>query len=110
MAEGYLHVELLGEWVTALLSGVDRLLDDPMKEQLPESCERACASHHGTIEMAQSIAESTAQIDERLEGGNQGIPWCGRRAREDDSINAVCDSCGCPLAREGLVTLPPGVP
>lgn len=107
MAEGYLHVELLSEWVTALLSGVDELLDDPMKEQLLESCGRACARHYGAIEMAQSIAESTAQIDERLERANQGIPWCGKWVREDDSIYAVCESCGCPLVREGLVTLSP---
>jgi predicted hydrocarbon binding protein len=107
MAEGYLHVELRSERVTALLSGVDELLDDTMKEQLLELCGRTCAGHCGSMKLAQSIAKRATEIDVRLERANKEIPWCGKWVREDDSIYTVCEGCGCPLVREGLVTLSP---
>ena len=107
MAEGHSHVELLREWMATLLSSMENELDDTTMKRLLESCGRACASHYGAIEMAQSIAKSATKIDERLERANQEIPWCGKWVREDDSVYAVCESCGCPLIREGLVTLSP---
>ena len=105
MAEGYLRVELRSERVTTLLCGVAELLDDTMKEQLLESCGRTCAVHHGSIKLAQSIAKSATEIDEPLKRANQEIRWCGKWVREDDSIYAVCETCGCPLITEDLVTL-----
>ena len=101
------RVELLREWVTSLLTGVDNLLEDTTKEQLLEACGRTCASHHGAIDMAHSIAKSSSDIDEQLDLVNHKIPWCGHWRRRDRSIYAVCESCGCPLVREGLVTLSP---
>ena len=72
-----------------------------------ESCGWACTSHYGAIEMAQSIAKNTTQIDERLDQGNQKTSWCGKWVREEDTITCVCESCGCPLAKDGLVALSP---
>ena len=107
MAEGNSHVELLREWVNSLLSNAEELLNDTTKKRLLELCGRTCAVHYGSIEMAQSIAKSTAQIDERLDQVNQKIAWCGKWVREKDTITSVCESCGCPLVRDGLVTLSP---
>lgn len=101
------RVEFLRAWVASLLSSMENELDDTTMKRLLESCGRTCAVHYGSIKLAQSIAKSATEIDERLERANQGIPWCGKWVREDDSIYAVCESCGCPLVREGLVTLSP---
>ena len=100
-------VEFLREWMASLLSSMENELDDTTMKRLFESYARTCGVHYGSVRLAQSIAKSATQIDERLERPNQEIPWCGKRVREDDSMNAVCESCGCPLAREGLVTLSP---
>ena len=100
-------VILLREWLTSLLSGVDSLLDEGAKEKLLEACGRACAAHHGSIESARAIATRTSDIDEQLKLVNHGIPWCGQWQRGDGSIFAVCESCGCPLVREGLIPLSP---
>ncbi len=107
MADESLHVELLGEWVSSLLSSAEELLDEATKERLLESCGRACAIHYGSSEMAQSIAKSADQIDQHLDQVNQKIPWCGKWVRDKDTITCVCESCGCPLVREGLVALSP---
>lgn len=101
------HVELIREWVRSLLSSAEELLDATKREQLLESCGRACAIHYGAIEMAQSIAKSTAQLDAQLNQVNRKIPWCGKWVNEKGTITSVCASCGCPLVQEGLVTLSP---
>ncbi len=107
MADGSPNVYLLREWVAALLSSADTLLDDAKKEKLLESCGRTCAVHYGSVKSAQSIAKSAAEIDDLLKQVNEKIPWCGKWVREEDAITCVCENCGCPLVREGLVTLSP---
>jgi predicted hydrocarbon binding protein len=44
-------------------------------------------------------------VDEVIEKANDRIAWCGRWTREGDKITAVCTECGCPLVRNGLVSL-----
>jgi len=100
-------VEFLRAWVALLLSSTENELDRTTMKRLLESCRRVCAVHYGFIKLAQFIAKSATEIDERLERANQEIPWCGKWVREDDSIHAVCESCGCPPVRKGLVTLSP---
>ncbi len=107
MADGSPQVYLLREWVAALLSSADTLLDDAKKEKLLESCGRTCAVHYGSIKAAQSIAKSTAKIDDLVKQVNEKISWCGKWVRKKDTISSICTSCGCPLVREGLVTLSP---
>jgi len=107
MADESSHVELLREWVSSLLSSTEELLDEATKERLLESCGRACAIHCGSSETAQSIAKSAEQIDERLDQVNQKISWCGKWVRDKNTITCVCESCGCPLVREGLAALSP---
>jgi len=107
MADESSHVDLFREWVAALLSGADALLDDAKKEKLLESCGRTCAVHYGSVKSAQSIAKSTTEIDDLVKQVNEKISWCGKWGREKDTISSVCTSCGCPLVRDGLLSLSP---
>jgi len=107
MAEGHLHVELLREWIATLLSSMENELDDTTMKRLLESCGRTCAVHYGSIKLAQSIAKSATEIDVRLDQANQKISWCGKWARNKDTITSVCESCGGPLVKDGPVALSP---
>ena len=107
MAEGHSHVELLREWMATLLSSMENELDDTTMKRLLESCGRTCASHHGGIDMAHSIAKSSSDINEQLNLAKYKIPWGGKWVNEKGRITSLCESCGCSLVQEGLVTLSP---
>lgn len=88
------------EFIVAGLEGVD----EETRLRIMEKCGEACAET-GDLDVAKRIAEETSDIDEIIEKANDRIAWCGKWAREGDKITTVCTECGCPLVRNGLVSL-----
>ena len=102
------ELELLRKWLEALLAGLDTEVDERTRTQVMEYCGRACALHHGSIEKVKAIKRRAKEIDELLSKLNQQENfWCGRWVRDGDTIYSVCEDCGCPLVRAGLVELSP---
>jgi predicted hydrocarbon binding protein len=101
-------IELFREWVATLVSTLEVQVGEDMRAELMEPCGRACALYHGSIEQAIAIKHSAKEIDELLDKLNQqeGL-WCGKWERDGDTIYSVCEYCGCPLVRAGLVRLSP---
>jgi predicted hydrocarbon binding protein len=100
--------KLIHEWIATLIEGLDAEVDDNIREKLMNNCGRACAIHHGSIEMVKEIQRQTKEIDELLNELNQQKDfWCGAWERDGDTIYSICEECGCPLIREGLVELSP---
>ncbi|MGA9349561.1 MAG: DUF6144 family protein [Anaerolineae bacterium] len=108
MTEGNLTIELFREWVATLMSTLEVQVGEDTRAELMEPCGQACALHHGSIEQAIAIKHSAREIDELLDKLNQqeGF-WCGSWVRDGDTIYSVCEYCGCPLVRAGLVRLSP---
>ena len=108
MSERNSIIELFQEWVATLVSALEVQVGEDMRAELMESCGRVCALHHGSIEQAMAIKQSTKEIDELLDKLNQqkGF-WCESWIRDGDTVYSVCEYCGCPLTRAGLVTLSP---
>jgi len=99
---------LLRKWLEALLTSLDTEVDKRTKAQLMEHCGRACALHHRSIEKAKAIQQDAREINELLDRLNQqeGF-WCGKWMKDSDIIYSVCEECGCPLVRAGVVKLSP---
>jgi predicted hydrocarbon binding protein len=100
-------VELLRRWVASLLSALDAEGDRDMQARLLEACGAACAIHHGDLERVKNLSQCFPDFDVLLSELNQQASWCGAWRKENDSIVSVCERCGCPLVREGLVELIP---
>ena len=102
------ELELLNKWLATLMAGLDAEVDERIRAQVMGSCGRACALHHGSIETVKTIQCNVREIDELLDELNrQKNFWCGRWVRDGDTIYSVCEECGCPLVRAGLVELSP---
>jgi predicted hydrocarbon binding protein len=108
MAQENSTIELYRMWVETLMSTLEILVDEDTRAGLMESCGRVCALHYGSIEQVMAIKHSAKEMDELLDKLNQqeGL-WCGSWVRDGDTITSVCERCGCPLVREGLVKLSP---
>ena len=100
-------VELLRKWVRSLLSALDENVGAEARSRLLEACGRTCAAHHGDLDRAEAAGERAGDLDELLDSLNRDVSWCGAWRREEDGIVSVCEQCGCPLVREGLVKLSP---
>lgn len=102
------ELELLSKWLAASMAGLAAEVDEGIRARVMEYCGRACALHFGSIETVRAIRSSVKDIDELLDELNQqkGL-WCGRWVRDEGAISSVCEECGCPLARAGLVELSP---
>ena len=102
------EVGLLRKWIEALVAGLDNEVDETTRAQVMKTCGRACALHFGSIEQARTSQCATGTVDEWLDRLNQqeGF-WCGKWVRDGGSIHSVCEACGCPLVRTGLVTPSP---
>lgn len=100
--------ELLRKWLEALVTGLDAELDEKTRAQVMEHCGQACAVHFGSVEKAQAIKHGAKGIGDLLDKLNQqeGL-WCGRWVKDGDTIYSICEECGCPLVRVGLVELSP---
>ena len=61
----------------------------------------------GDIEKARAIKCSAQEMGEWLAKLNQQVLWCGSWVRDGDTVTSVCEKCGCPLVRAGLVKLSP---
>lgn len=100
--------ELLRKWLETLMAGLAAEVDEKTQVQLIKRCGRTCAFYHGDVERARTLRRSARDIDELLDRLNQEEDfWCGRWTREGDTIYSVCEACGCPLVRAGLVELSP---
>jgi len=95
---------LLRKWLEALLAGLDAEVDEKTRAQVMEHCGQACALHHEDIERTKIIQHDAKEIDELLDRLNQQENfWCGKWVIDGDIIYSVCEECGCPLVRAGLV-------
>jgi predicted hydrocarbon binding protein len=99
--------ELLHKWLETLMAGLEAAVDERTRAKVMESCGRACAHHHGDMEKARAIKGSAQEIGERLAKLNRQVLWCGSWVRDGETITSVCEECGCPLVRAGLVELSP---
>jgi len=107
MADDVFVVNLLSRWVASLLSTLDEQLDRDTQTRFLEACGAACAAHHGELERAKDLPHSVGDLDGLVAELNRQVSWCGEWKREENAIVSVCERCGCPLVREGLVELSP---
>jgi hypothetical protein len=107
MTEGDPTMGLFREWVATLIATLEMRVDEDTRAELIEPCGRACALQFDDIERAKTIRHGTKGIDGLLDRLNQQVPWCGKWVRNGDTITSVCEECGCPLVRAGLVRLSP---
>jgi predicted hydrocarbon binding protein len=100
--------ELARSWLEALVAGLAGEVDEETRARLMQRCGRACAEHHGSIEVVQALRRDVGELDELLDRLNQldGF-WCGMWQRDGTSVRSVCEVCGCPLVRAGWVELSP---
>jgi len=96
--------ELLRNWLEMLITGLDTEVDAETRARVLKHCGRGCAIYHGSLEQAKAIQQVAQDIDGLLDTLNQqeGL-WCGRWIRDGDIITSICEACGCPLVRAGLV-------
>jgi predicted hydrocarbon binding protein len=107
MSYGSFEVELLRKWVQSLLVTLDEEFGKETHTRLLEACGEACAVHHGDLEKARGLGGASDDIDGLLAELNRQCNWCGEWRRDGDAIVSICEQCGCPLVREGLVKLMP---
>ncbi|MCW3978960.1 MAG: DUF6144 family protein [Candidatus Bathyarchaeota archaeon] len=96
-------LEQTGRMIDHIVKGLEGL-DEETKLGIMERCGEACAEV-GDLTVAKKIAAETDDIDEIVARANGEILWCGKWAREGNVISAVCNYCGCPLVRQGVVEL-----
>jgi hypothetical protein len=96
-------LEQTGRMIDHIVKGLEDI-DEEKKLGIMERCGEACAEV-GDLAVAKKIAKETGDIDEIVVRANNEILWCGEWAREGNVISAVCDHCGCPLVRQGVVKL-----
>ena len=100
------EIEHLSKWIAALMEGLEAEVDEETRERLMEYCGHACAFHFGSLYKAKAIQSEVTDIDELLNEINQQENfWCGKWVRDGEIIYSVCEACGCPLVRAGLVEL-----
>ena len=107
MTHGDFEVELMRRWVESLLKTLDEGFDRATHTRLLEACGETCAAHHGDLEKAQGLGGAFDDIDGLLAELNGRFDWCGEWRKDGDAIVSICEQCGCPLVREGLVRLVP---
>lgn len=107
MSEEGFAVELLRKWVAGLLSALDAEVDRDTRARLLEACGAACAAHHDELDHAKDLPHLAGDLDAFVAELNQRVSWCGAWRREGSAIVSVCERCGCPLVREGLIELSP---
>ena len=96
-------LEQTGIMIDHIVKGLEDI-DEEKKLGIMERCGEACAEV-GDLAVAKKIAEETEDVDEIVARANDEILWCGEWTREGNEISAVCDYCGCPLVRQGVVKL-----
>ena len=102
------EIEHLKQWITALIAGLDAEVDEGTRTRIMEYCGRACAAHFGSLDIVKTARSKTSDIDEILDLLNQQEDfWCGKWLHDGQVICSVCEACGCPLIRVGLVELSP---
>lgn len=88
------------DYIVRGLEGVDQETMLGIMERSGEACAEV-----GDLDVARKIAEETDDVDEIVSRTNGEIAWCGKWVNEGDEITAVCNRCGCPLVRHGIVEL-----
>ncbi len=103
-------IDLAKDWIRAMLDGLETEVDEPTRRRLMEKCGRACAAHHKSVEIVNSVRKTATGIDELLDALNrqEGF-WCGDWKRDGKLIYSVCDKCGCPMVSAGLVEPSPAL-
>lgn len=100
------EIEHLSKWIAALMAGLEAEVDEEIRVRLMEYCGNACAFHFGSLDKVKEIQSKIADVDELLNEINQQEDiWCGKWVRDGEIIYSVCNECGCPLVRAGLVKL-----
>jgi len=100
------EIEQLKKWIAALITGLNAEVDEGTRLKTLEYCGRACASHFGSLDIVKTVQSKTKDIDNLLALLNQHEDfWCGKWFRDGEIIYSVCETCGCPLIRAGLVEL-----
>ena len=100
-------VSLLQKWVRKLLATLGGELDEKTRVKLLEACGRTCAEHHGDLARAANLKGRFDNLKALLEAVNHEVEWCGAWRKEGDAIVSICERCGCPLVREGLIERSP---
>lgn len=96
-------LEQTGRMIDRIVKGLEGL-DEETRLGIMEGCGEACAEV-GDLAVARKIADETDDVDEIVARANGEILWCGKWVRDGNVISAVCNYCGCPLVRQGVVEL-----
>jgi predicted hydrocarbon binding protein len=103
MNESRFPVDLLGKWLKVLIESIDKSVDEKMKKEIMENCGKACAIYHGEIDEIKLIKRKGENLEEILDTMNQEDLWCGKWVKKGNTISSICNKCGCPFVRAGII-------
>ena len=103
MDENSFPVDLLGKWIKALTESIDESVDEKTKKKIMEKCGKACAIYHGEMDEIKLIKRKGENLKDILNTMNQLDMWCGKWVKKGNTISSICDECGCPFVRAGVI-------
>ena len=100
-------LRLVGDLFNSVVEGLSQV-DPETRKKIMELCGETCAREElygPALDIAHRIAEEETGEERILERANREILWCGTWSRKGDTIQCICEDCGCPLVRNNVVKL-----
>lgn len=101
-------LKLTGDLLNSIIKGLNEV-DLETRKKIMELCGETCARESlfggGDLDIAKKIAEEEIDEEEILKRANKELLWCGTWIRKDNTIQATCARCGCPLVKNEVVNL-----
>ncbi len=98
-----LPLELLSQWMEALIQGLDESVEKGKKEKIMEKCGMTCSHYHGHIDKIRAMKKKGQNLEEILEQMNQDEMWCGEWIKKGDIIYSFCRVCECPFVVSEII-------
>lgn len=95
--------------LNAILEALERESPD-VRARVMTACGEECARlpcpprWEVSYTKAWKISQKTSSLSERVDLLNQEVPWCGEWSVTDTVVSSECDSCGCLLVQDQLVS------
>jgi len=101
-------LKLAGGLLNSIIKGLNGV-DLETRKKIMQLCGETCAGEAllggGDLDIAKKIVDEEVDEGEILKRTNRGILWCGTWTRKDNTIQATCTKCGCPLVKNKVVNL-----